>query len=550
MHDDEGSRWKFRHVDRVCARWRKRFTEGIKKFFPGLRPLYFTHDGDRCDDCHLPVRAGPILHDGLWATIAEPHAFLCLDCTEKRLGRPLTDRTITLDLYAEAMADYHPAAKRRSERRALLKGMATPAEVASGRDRNGLPYPIAPYPPSGPNSKFPELPNSAVIWHTPPVRNGPEGLMTDEESKQRIRQWQNRLHEAFDYNGVLGGQFLSETMQLEEIVGQLFVQKYHGHRLLTDAFLDFFAETLQTQLAFHAHHGWPSSEPNYALTFLMYLTTFRTVRATEVLSVHGYPLQGYALQRSIKDQIFILWAIANNMMGFNETFGWQEGLTFDGTGKMAANRTKAERKIRSVVIGKELGLSQETQTELLDWEQMFNLETHRGLFTLVDTFKDAVKGKLVVVGPRPDERNEAMFFNRSNELNWMILRLSCRPNCARRAGPRAILSVWRARRRFEAISFPPSPAVLPIGHAAPLEVIGVRPLGHAELHKEGADRVSADQQIAGETLVPLFVLVGVHRESSVAVRDNGSTARSICLKHICASAYSKRSRGQMPQASN
>src|SRR5262245_21232282 len=31
------------------------------------------------------------------------------------------------------------------------------------------------------------------------------------------------------------------------------------------------------------------------------------------------------------------------------------------------------------------------------------------------------------------------------------------------AEPRAILSVWRARRRFEAINFPPSPAVLPIG---------------------------------------------------------------------------------------
>ena len=36
---------------------------------------------------------------------------------------------------------------------------------------------------------------------------------------------------------------------------------------------------------------------NMLSRFLMYLTMFRTVRATEVLSVHGYPLQGYALQR-------------------------------------------------------------------------------------------------------------------------------------------------------------------------------------------------------------------------------------------------------------
>src|SRR5262245_7813597 len=96
------------------------------------------------------------------------------------------------------------------------------------------------------------------------------GSMTDESGKKRISQWQDRLHEVFDYNGVLGGKFLSRVMCLEERVGQLFVQKFHGHRLLTDAFLDFFAETLQTQLTFHWQHGWPRDE-YYALTFFMYL---------------------------------------------------------------------------------------------------------------------------------------------------------------------------------------------------------------------------------------------------------------------------------------
>jgi len=155
---------------------------------------------------------------------------------------------------------------------------------------------------------------------------------------------------------------------------------------------------------------------------------FRTVRATEVLSVKGYPLQGYALQRSIKDQVFTLWAIANNMMGFGELFGWQEASTFGGTRdeglkKMAASRMKAEHKIRSLIIGKESGLSEETQAELLGWEHMFNVETHRGLFTLFTALDDALKGKLDVVGPSLEEKNDAMFVNRSNELNWMILRL-------------------------------------------------------------------------------------------------------------------------------
>ena len=53
--------------------------EGIKKFLPGVRSLYRTRDGERCcDECRLPERAGPMLHDELWAMIAEPHTLSVL----------------------------------------------------------------------------------------------------------------------------------------------------------------------------------------------------------------------------------------------------------------------------------------------------------------------------------------------------------------------------------------------------------------------------------------------------------------------------------------
>jgi hypothetical protein len=70
----------------------------IKKFFPGVRMGYVTEDGFRqcCDDCRLPEPAGPMLHDELWATFAEPNAFLCFACIERRLGRQLTQADLTL----------------------------------------------------------------------------------------------------------------------------------------------------------------------------------------------------------------------------------------------------------------------------------------------------------------------------------------------------------------------------------------------------------------------------------------------------------------------
>jgi hypothetical protein len=52
--------------------------------------------------------------------------------------------------------------------------------------------------------------------HLPWVQSR-SGSMTDEEIKQRIAQWQDRLHETFDYNDILGGKFLYPMMQLEQI---------------------------------------------------------------------------------------------------------------------------------------------------------------------------------------------------------------------------------------------------------------------------------------------------------------------------------------------
>jgi hypothetical protein len=253
--------------------------------------------------------------------------------------------------------------------------------------------------------------------------------MIDEDRRRQIIKWQKQLHDTFDHKGVLGGKFLSPTMELEDLAGAHFIKRFHGHRLLTDAFLDLYAETMQKQLQFHNQCGWPTNEPHYAISFLMYVTMFRAVRATELLSVKGYPLQGYALQRSIKDQVLILCAAANNIMSFGQMFGW-EGSTTDApftpedAKTMAQKRMKSERYIRSMIIGKKSGLSPEAQAELLHWEQLFNFETHRGLFTLFQALDHAIQGKMdTAIGPSMDDADAAMFMNRSNELNWMILRL-------------------------------------------------------------------------------------------------------------------------------
>jgi hypothetical protein len=55
--------------------------------------------------------------------------------------------------------------------------------------------------------------------------------------------------------------------------------------------------------------------------------------------------------------------------------------------------------------------------------------------------------------------------------------------------------------------------------AGALEVVGIDTLGHAQRDEESADRVAADQQVAGEAFVLFFMLIAVHRENLRCFRD-------------------------------
>ncbi len=199
-------------------------------------------------------------------------------------------------------------------------------------------------------------------------------------SDDKIKQWQDSLFAAFSYKGVLGGQYLGPVMDIEPNVGKAFHDKYYGHRVLTDSFMDFLGETIWKQGEFNNRSGWPQDREYYTMCLMMFLTVFRSFRAAELLSLHGgYPLQAYIIQRSLKDQVF----------------------------------------------AQDSGVSDEAQQELIQWNRLFNWEAHRGLLTMFRASKRVMDAKKfeMVLGPTPDELNETMYMNRCTEIGWMILRL-------------------------------------------------------------------------------------------------------------------------------
>jgi hypothetical protein len=95
-----------------------------------------------CSDC-AAVRSGPQLPNELWATIAKPRELLCLDCTERRLGRQLTQGDLKVCVFN---AGWIPVSQFTGEDAVLA------AQFAEGRKL--LPSPDEPPPaPRGANKK-------------------------------------------------------------------------------------------------------------------------------------------------------------------------------------------------------------------------------------------------------------------------------------------------------------------------------------------------------------------------------------------------------------
>jgi hypothetical protein len=252
--------------------------------------------------------------------------------------------------------------------------------------------------------------------------------MADDKS-EKIKAWQNKLLAIFSHNGAPGGQFLASAIAAEQETGAEFMDKWYGHRVLTDSFMEFFGETLYSQWAYNNSAGWPQNSPHYGPCLVLYQTVYRTIRSSEVLSANGYVLAAYAVQRTIKDQLMVLGAAANGFAHFDELFGWKGIGGTDWTESQKAqvikNRQKIESKIREKIMGKKSELSAGTQTELEKWDRLFNWEVHRALFS----YSRATRRLFVdrdlsfKLGPSPDDQAAAMFLNRSMELNWIALRL-------------------------------------------------------------------------------------------------------------------------------
>jgi hypothetical protein len=161
-----------------------------------------------------------------------------------------------------------------------------------------------------------------------------------------IAEWQKQLADTFTVNGLIGGD-LQSVFRAEDNVGHHLIKTFHGQNVLLDSFHSFFVETLRSAIDHVDWHGWPQDRINYPIAMAYFVNLFRRCRACEILYIKGYPLDGYALMRDIKDRAFMLAGVAQNRIKLTAIIGAVDNPTADRE-EYKKTSTRAERMQNTV----------------------------------------------------------------------------------------------------------------------------------------------------------------------------------------------------------
>lgn len=243
-----------------------------------------------------------------------------------------------------------------------------------------------------------------------------------------VAEFLERLGRYFGSGGVIGTRLLP-VVNAEQNYGTYVEDYVHGYRVLTESFHDFYVETLD-RAAVGAFHGQlPQTDQTYAWLYLTHVTNFRSLRAAENLLLRGYPLDGYALLRDLKDRALYLGAVVGGLSTIPALNGLRtpdlppKGWTWEDYQKVRNSRKKEERRVKKLMIGNESGLDEADLNELKKWDEFFHEEVHGSRLTFIGVMKTMLIDKqLPSLNPAPDNKGIGMYVNRSNEICWLFLR--------------------------------------------------------------------------------------------------------------------------------
>lgn len=239
---------------------------------------------------------------------------------------------------------------------------------------------------------------------------------------------QRELAEAFTTDGVIGKKIL-HLIEYEKKYGEFVERKFKGLSILSHCFMEFFAETVELAASVWQDEEKRPTPPTYSETVLWHLTNFRNLRAVEILFRNGYPMDGFARLRHLKESAIYLAAMLAGVTTYEKINGWEgvlsggEAITEENMAAIRKNRKKEEFRVLNFMIRKNSGFPPEHLAELRRWESLFHEEVHGARLTLAFEHGPAAKGEdTTSIAPKPRINSIAMFVNRYCEVCWMLHR--------------------------------------------------------------------------------------------------------------------------------
>lgn len=235
------------------------------------------------------------------------------------------------------------------------------------------------------------------------------------------RAWHARLEAAF---GLRAGNspLLEDLSRLEDSYGEHVRLNYHGHRALCGAFTVFFHDTLYSVARSYPGHATEALARHQPALFVDAVATFRSFRAAEALLYAGYPLDGYALLRDLKDEAAYCAALVSGHTDYVRLRGLGELTSEDGTPHVRKAREREERRLLPLYFGEQSGLSAPHLAAVKHWNDLFHLEVHGSRLTTTDVFGWFRREHDLEIAPRPKDRTIGLYVSAQPVVAWMHLR--------------------------------------------------------------------------------------------------------------------------------
>lgn len=228
----------------------------------------------------------------------------------------------------------------------------------------------------------------------------------------------------------------------EEQKHQQTILQYKGYLALSDAFKCFFLETIELiNTVCRPKVTAPLSE-FYPIFVPRLAHSFQSLCGAERVAICGYPYHAYTLLRNTFDNVALTSAALQKVTDFYSIEGVTPSKTLD-IAAVKRLRKNTEYNVRRIMTGNQSGLTQETQDELANWDNLFDFEVHGARLSFAAT-QGWMKGtEPLPVLPRFEEMQFAMFMNRYCEVGWMVHRLTPALQPPGVPLPEAWMNKWR-----------------------------------------------------------------------------------------------------------